>query len=205
MNLNTNPAHISRCLEMTRFSHEYAAIHAHYGGRVAERSRVPLIFHILEGVSIIHALDGMLPDGRRFNDRVAAAGYCLHPLFQSDQDLATVGVQYALGPYRRPAGSTLLAMEYRWRANNWLSDKVQKGTTGPQLVGGPDAGDLPEVRAMLIADKVQNYKDFLTHHCGKHARSDELDVYFTTWLDHLGVDTEMFNALCKLATSATAP
>lgn len=41
---------------------------------------------------------------------------------------------------------------------------------------------------MLIADKVQNYKDFRKHHLDTHARADELDFYFKTWLKELDVD-----------------
>lgn len=217
MNLATNLSELHSFLHKVRSWPEYRAISDHYGVRRAERSQVPLINHIHEGIVIIGALDGMLPDERRFNDRPAAAGYCLHPLFQNDLDLMTFGQRYAHGVHRPLAGPVMLTMEYRWRANNWLSDKVQKGEMqafparpGPidfdvafHLDGKPDAGNLPEVRAMLIADKVQNYKDFLAHHKGTHARSDELDLYFRTWLDHLSINEKVFKELCDLATAVT--
>ena len=41
---------------------------------------------------------------------------------------------------------------------------------------------------MLVADKVQNLKDFVLHHLGSHKRSDELYRYYHRWLQHLGVD-----------------
>lgn len=43
---------------------------------------------------------------------------------------------------------------------------------------------------MLTADKVQNYKDFMTHHYGKHDRSEELHYYFHTWFEELEVSAK---------------
>lgn len=215
MNLATDPTSLLRHLHVIRSLPEYAAIEGHYGIRRAERSKVLLINHIEEGIVIIGALDGKLPDGRSFRETPACAGYCLHPLFQNDNDLLTVGQRYAHGAHRPLAGPVMLTMEYRWRANAWLSDKVSRHYAGVDRAGNPvlemrfdgspDAGDLPEVRAMLIADKVQNYKDFLAHHKGTHARSDELDLYFRTWLDHLSINEKVFKELCDLATAVTAP
>lgn len=204
MKLATDIPSLRRHLHVIRSLPEYAAIEGHYGIRRAERSKVLLINHIEEGIVIIGALDGKLPDGCSFQETPACAGYCLHPLFQNDQDLHTVGQRYADSVHRPLAGPVMLTMEYRWRANAWLSDKVEKGAVSLQLVGGPDAGGLPEVRAMLIADKVQNYKDFLAHHWRKHARSDELDLYFRTWLEHLGIGEETFHRLRVLTAEVTA-
>lgn len=214
MKLNANIPSLRLYLEtITAFS-EYEAVATHYGERRAERSQVPLIHHIREGIVIIGALGRFLPDGSWFDDLAATAGYCLHPLFQNEDDLVKHGLRYAHSTKLPTAGPVMLTMEYRWRANNWLASKVTRHYVGTErdknallemrLDGGPDAGSLPEVRAMLIADKVQNYKDFLIHHYGHHARSEELDVYFRTWLEHLGVDTETFEELCDLATEVTA-
>lgn len=202
MNLATNLSELHSFLHKVRSWPEYRAISDHYGVRRAERSQVPLINHIHEGIVIIGALDGMLPDGRRFGERSAAAGYCLHPLFQNDNDLLTVGQRYAHGVHR--PSMVMYAMEYRWRANNWLSDKVGIGDYGLQFRDTPDAGPMPEVRAMLIADKVQNYKDFLAHHKGKHVRSAELDLYFEVWLEQLGIDEPTFKKLCAVAAEVAA-
>jgi hypothetical protein len=51
---------------------------------------------------------------------------------------------------------------------------------------------MAEVNEMLVADKVQNRKDFLLYHRGKHERSDALDLYFRRWLERLGVSEERF-------------
>lgn len=205
MKLNADISSLRRYLETITAFCEYGAIAEHYGARRAERSGVPLINHIREGIVIIAALGRHLPDGKWFNDLPATAGYCLHPLFQNDENLVKLGQRYAHSTGLPPAGPVMLAMEYRWRANNWLSDKVWGPANGPQMTDRPDAGNLPEVRAMLIADKVQNYKDFLLHHKGTHARSDWLDLYFRTWLEHLDVDEFAFRDLCEIATVVTRP
>lgn len=197
---------------------EYRAIAAFYGTRRAERSRVPLINHIHEGVAIIGALNGVTPGFHSFSKLQAAGAYCLHPMFQNDKDLRSEGVSLVQSAHPPRAGMVMYAMEYRQRANAWLSDKVQKAELqafptrpGPidfdvdyHLEGKPDAGGLSEVRAMLIADKVQNYKDFLAHHKGTHARSGELDLYFKTWLDHLGVSEAMFRDLSEVAATVSS-
>lgn len=192
-------------------SHEFRAIASFYGERRAERSQVPLIRHIHEGVAIIEALRDQLPDDRNHYDFPRAArAYCLHPLFQNDAELHHAGRVYAGSAV--PGDSAflvMLAMEYRWRANNWLADKVSfihYNDGAPPLLlprGFPDAGPMPEVRAMLIADKVQNRKDFLRHHKGTHARSAELDLYFQVWLEHLGVSDSLYEQLCQAAEAVT--
>lgn len=98
-------------------------------------------------------------------------------------------------------------MEYRSQANAWLSDKVIKvplmgigPTTHCVPNGVPTPGPLADVRDMLIADKIQNYKDFIIYHRGTHPRSDELDTYFEAWLRVLRVDNfqEWFDNLSSL-------
>ena len=199
-----------------RASPEYRAIADHYGSRRAERSGVMLINHIDEGVRIIKALHCQLPDGRGFHNYGPVHAFCLHPLFQNDEELITVGARVM---QTRDIGRlpVMLAIEYRAKANAWLSDKVTKTeeqkfppVPGPiefedvyHLNGEPDAGPLAEVAAMLIADKVQNYKDFLTYHKGTHERSNELDLYFKTWLKCLQVDEVLFAKLCEAAKEPT--
>lgn len=160
---------------------EYKAIESEYGNQRAKRSRVHLMNHIDEGLVIMHRLGASV---------TAQKAYCLHPLLQNDADLFA-----NFDPLRKlgvNSDAMMLALEYRNQANQWLSDKVtlNDDTLSPYLEehGKPTTGPLPGVRAMLIADKVQNYKDFIAHHKGKHRRSIELDHYFKVWLRELGVD-----------------
>ena len=50
---------------------------------------------------------------------------------------------------------------------------------------------------MLIADKVQNRKDFLKYHYGTHKKSVELDIYFKNWLRALNVTEADYNFLIE--------
>ena len=54
---------------------------------------------------------------------------------------------------------------------------------------------------MLVADKVQNYKDFLIHHRATHPNADRLEAYFRQWLQRLGVSIEQFEDLRAILDS----
>lgn len=159
---------------------EYRAIELEYGNQRANRSRVHLMNHIDEGLYVLHKIGASVQ---------AQKAYCLHPLLQNDEDMAKHF--HSLAHYCDPT-AVALAVEYRNHANQWLSDKVtlNDDTLMPYLEeqGKPTTGPLASVRDMLIADKVQNYKDFVAHHKGKHHRSIQLDHYFKVWLRELGVD-----------------
>lgn len=174
--------------EAVKYTPEYKAIQEHCGDRKAERSGVPLIRHIDEGLEILELI-GSTKDAMR--------AFCLHPLFQNDEDLAKTLRENQL--YVFSPRCVVLAMEYRARANDWLSEKVDRhavmtfdGKLSSELVqvGKPDAGFSLEVKQMLIADKVQNYKDFLEYHYGKHKRSEELNYYFLEWFKALDIEQE---------------
>ncbi|MDJ1501575.1 hypothetical protein [Xanthocytophaga agilis] len=55
---------------------------------------------------------------------------------------------------------------------------------------------LNEVNQMLIADKIQNRKDFERYHQQSHARSEELTIYFANWLKRLGISEEKYQHYC---------
>jgi len=160
---------------------ESKAIEKFYGDRCAKRSGVRLIKHIEDGLTILREIGASVWAERAF---------CLHPLFQADKELMTEGVKYcekSVNPY-----PVMLVMEYRQWANRWLSDKVDDYGKFTSL---PSPGHLEEVKHMLIADKVQNYKDFLAYHVQTHQRSHALSVYFETWLAELGIDEVRFSEL----------
>lgn len=149
-------------------------IEIYYGDRVAERSQVPLINHINEGVKILEELGC---------DTNTIDAFRIHPLVQSDEALkGFMKTNWALIEPK----TVLLAMEYRQWANTWLSDKVYKDDRAvPTYNTSPNSGPLKEVAYLLWADKLQNYKDFLLYHKDTHPRSLELTLYFETWLTYL--------------------
>ncbi len=151
---------------------EYLMISEFYGTRRAERSQVPLINHIDEGLFIM---------GRRGVSITARRAFCLHPMVQKDEDLKANWMNVSANANRN---SILLAMEYRNIANQYLSHRHI--TDVSEIAISP----LDDVNEMLIADKIQNWKDFMTYHHATHPRSRELTEYFNNWLIRLNMVEE---------------
>lgn len=160
---------------------EYQAITKFYGNRRARRSKVPYMNHINEGIVILEQIQATDNDIRAF---------CLHPIVQMDVDLeknwSTLSWVHS--------DVMMCVMEYRNKANAYLCLPEMDSYTYQDLPSLP----LESTRKMLIADKVQNYKDFLTYHVATHERSKQLDQYFRKWLRHLGVCATEFDRLTKL-------
>lgn len=180
---------VTEAIARAQWSPEYQAIRDHYADRVASISGLPLMQQIEEGLIILDAIDA---------SEDAMRAFCQRPLFQTDEDLVRYGQDFMdavdAGPF-----VILLVMEYRNRANAWLSEKVHRWSADLQQVvadGLPLVGPLDAVRDMLIADKVQGRKQFVRHQRGRHVRSDELNLYFALWLQALGVGQEEYDGLC---------
>jgi len=149
----------------TAWSKEYAAIQAFYGTQRANRSQLPLMRHIDDGLTLL---------GHMGASGMAKAAFCLHPIVQNSEP---VDVSWSL--------AYPLACEYRDRANAYLCRPENDWITDVAAVEktvGPLSADC---RAMLIADKRQNCSDFILYHYGKHARSEQLDRYFRLWIAFL--------------------
>jgi hypothetical protein len=158
---------------------EYKLISRHYGDKVAKRSQVPLMNHINEGLIVLDRISA--------TDQAKRA-FCLHPLLQADTDLKE---NCYLVSFVEPH-VLLLTMEYRSVANEFLSDKIPAHKEDTIRLS-----PLFEVNEMLVADKVQNYKDFITYHRDTHTRSKELSEYFLMWLAALDITAATYNRLCK--------
>lgn len=161
---------------------EYKAIQRRYGTTRAERSNVLYMNHIDEGLAVLQWIGA---------SSAAKAAYCLHPIVQMDDDLSgSWDCRGSMGPKENwtscGAESILLAMEYRSVANEYLSNRSV--TDIKQIRLSP----IRDVNDMLIADKVQNRKDFELHHEGTHPRSKELAHYFRMWLQRLEVSEEQY-------------
>ena len=151
-----------------------------YGDKVTTRTQVPLINHIKEGLLIMQHEKATLP---------AQRAYCLHPILQSDEALRD---NYATLPATLDPQVVLLALEYRNIANQYLSRRQVKDLSEIQL------SPLEEVNQMLVADKIQNCKDFELYHKNTHPRSAELTAYFANWFEKLGITTEKYIYYCKI-------
>lgn len=143
-----------------------------YGDKRAERSGAPLINHINEGLAVLKHIGA---------SEMAMRAYCLHPIVQSDADFRA---NYHL-MCNFDGAVVALAMEYRRVANAYLSKRTISSIDEIEL------SPVKEVNDMLIADKVQNRKDFLRFHKGTHQRSQELDEYFKNWFKRLNIDESL--------------
>lgn len=151
-------------------STEYKMVANFYGNRCAERSKVPLINHIHEGLLVLENINAPL---------MAKLAYCMHPLVQADADLYNYYFEYHDDVSQHVM---ILAMEYRNIANRYLSHRKIASIDEVKL------SPLPNVNLMLCADKIQNYKDFIIYHKDTHPRSAELDEYFNNWLKVLDIN-----------------
>lgn len=163
----------------------YEMICKFYGEREAKRSKVPLINHINEGLIILDILCAS-------HDTKDA--YCLHPMLQEDGELSkNACLVLDHSPY-----TIMLAMEYRSVANEFLRGRVNDVTVGKIRLS-----PLADVNLMLIADKVQNRKDFEIYHKGTHPKSADLEEYFSMWLERLGVSEEQYQSFVKVLNERT--
>lgn len=155
----------------------YDCIKQFYGDLKAKRSGVPLMNHIDEGLVIIMKAHEATPE---LNLIDVLEAYCIHPLIQDDKAyVKTVSAKRRglVGEIRKEV--LVFAIEYRHAANSFLSKDFPH-----QYRPSP----FPEVSLMLIADKVQNRKDFIKYHRGTHPHSERLDAYFREWMEILHID-----------------
>ena len=152
----------------------YKLIADFYGDRCSKRSDVPLMNHINEGIVVLERIGA--------NIKVQEA-FATHPLFQADVDLSK---NFRLVSELDQA-VVALSFEYRNIANSFLTQHMPKDA----VMLSPIA----EVNQMLIADKVQNRKDFILYHFGIHEKSDILDRYFKVWLSALGISEMQYQEL----------
>lgn len=163
-------------------SREYQLIQEVYGDQRAERSGAYLMNHIDEGRAVLAWRDA---------PEVAHKAFCLHPLVQADTDLQQ---QFPRDWTGVDPQAMIAAMEYRFIANDYLSKRPISSLKEVRR------SVLDEVMEMLVADKVQNRKDFERYHEGKHPRSDELKQYFLNWMKVLGISEDQYEAYVQRLT-----
>ena len=152
-------------------SKAYEIISKHYGDSVATRSQVPLMNHIDEGLQILACLGAT---------ELAKDAFCIHPI-----------VQIAILDNNQVPDDVLelesfpLAYEYSMKANSYLCCKETDYVTSVEDIYNIVGDMTHDCRLMLIADKIQNRKDFTRFHKGTHERSDQLTAYFDLWLQYL--------------------
>jgi hypothetical protein len=155
---------------------EYRMISSFYGDKKAERSGVYYMNHIDEGLYILDKINASM---------IAKKAYCLHPIIQTDEDIIQESIYNRLTDTSPKVA--MVATEYRSVANEYLSNRVIKSINEIRL------SPLKDVNDMLIADKIQNRKDFIFYHQDAHPRSKELSIYFDNWFRRLGITRDFYN------------
>lgn len=156
---------------------EYQAIQEFYGNKRAQRSNLPLINHIDEALLILNWIGA---------SEITKRAFCLHPIFQADSDFAK---NWNNDLNNLNPNAIILAIEYRSVANEYLS--LRKISSLEEIRLSPIDG----VNQMLVADKIQNRKDFELYHEATHDRSKELKEYFSNWLTRLGIKEEDYQRI----------
>lgn len=167
---------------------EYRAISTFYGNQRAERSQIPYMNHVDEGLAVLRAISA---------SEAAKRGFCLHPIVQGDADLSANFATLDRYTGTLPS-SWVLATEYRRVANLALSHRDLRAASDIEL------SPLHDVNDMLRADKLQNQKDFELAHAQTHPRRDALKRYFELWLERLELTPEK-RASCRSAMEAWLP
>ena len=150
----------------------YEIIKKHYEGRVASRSGLPYMNHINEGLKILNYL-GVIQEVKD--------AFCLHPIFQMDDSFYELTREFInkIDPY-----VLFLTMEYRAVANSYrpidhFADRKLRISV------------IPGVNLMLVADKVQNRKDYEIYQDINY----ELASYFKLWLSALSVSEDEYEKM----------
>lgn len=158
--------------------HSFQQISRYYGAAKTRRTRLPLINHIVEGVVLIHQLGG--------SPGVADA-FCWHPLIQSDATYVDALTEIRRYYNLNTNGQVLVnVLGYRDAANRWLRGSVSEDNQ-------PKQHPLADVNIMLMADKIQNRKDFENNEAqftAEHVSS--LHYYFDSWFSVLGISPEIY-------------
>lgn len=169
----------------------FIAVNEYYSSKAAERTNVPYMNHIVEGLRILELIGA---------SEQAKEAYCLHPIYQVERKPSEHEVvkqfESQLHPY-----SIELAKEYAKRANAYLCKRHYKSEDDIVVLSEYD-----EVNDMLIADKVQNRKDFEVHYESQEDketfdRSENLSQYFKNWLKALGVSEEKYQEYKQILTN----
>jgi hypothetical protein len=162
----------------------YQLIQQKYKGKIAHRSGVSYMNHIQEGAFILQRIYGI--------DEELIEAYCLHPIFQSDKSLLELFLDASSENFLISPRTIVLGMEYRRVASSYtIKNKIRD----PKSI---EIGPLDKVHKMLVADKIQNKKDFMKYMYLKRDRpsyqkaSEHGLQYFDSWLKRLSVSPEMY-------------
>lgn len=162
-------------------SKEYFYISKVYGDNRAKRSGLPLMNHIDEGLDILNILD---------SSDEAKRAFCIHPIFQFENLISyrndylgmITDEDFIIGDLARKYSILANRFLCKPETDNWYKTQIVR-----QLIAANGGSHIipDNISNMLLADKTQNYKDFMLYHYGSHKRSFELFNYFQIWINVL--------------------
>lgn len=159
---------------------EYKYIENYYKNNITNRSKQYLMNHIDEGIAILNSINAT---------ENSIKAFMLHPMIQNDDALYNNLDFLVSSKLNRYVMS--YALEYRNIANSYLSPmELHPGYKDFNKI---KLSPLKNVNDMLIADKIQNRKDFEIYHIKTHDKSAWLQVYFKQWLNRLNIKEECYN------------
>lgn len=172
------------CLTTHASWYEYFTIGQLYGSQSAKRTGAYYMNHIDEGIAVLSWLHA---------SSAAKRAYCLHPIFQSDDELIRqMDYRSAQFWHHCDRDAIVLAMEHRAVANDYLSTRTISSFNDIRL------SPIKDVNDMLVADKIQNRKDFELYHEKTHPRSKEITAYFRNWMERLSITEDMYQRYKRL-------
>ena len=140
----------------------YSEIEKYYGDKLAKRSGIPYINHIDEGLGILYLLGA---------SRETKEIFTLHPIYQDGFKSTNVN-------------NTLM---YHFVYYSWLfSRKNYKLESQTYEYFEKELDANMDLRNIFIADKIQNYKDFMLNK-KKYDDFKSIEQYFLWWFDTLEV------------------
>lgn len=147
----------------------YSVIEKYYGSAKAKRSGIPYINHIDEGCGILYLLNA---------SSNAKEAFMLHPIYQNGDNTR----------YFFNILSVDLAKNYAYIANQFLR-QYYKNIHSTVL---EECLKCENIKHMLIADKIQNYKDF-KNNINRYEERRDIEEYFLWWFDTLGISHRFLN------------
>ena len=160
-------------------SNPYVTISKYLGNDYTYKSKKFKMDHIDEGLAVMEW---------RKASKFAKSAFCLHPMVQDDCDLRKHkrGKELSLPDSMVPMPVLINVMEFRATANEYrlFNHPRRKIKNIYDIRKSP----LKDVDEMLIADKVQDRKDFEIY--GVYGDEKEHVEYFKNWLERLDIKEE---------------
>jgi len=155
----------------------------------ARRAGVSYFTHVKQGLAIMDAyVQHEDYPAIAYDPIIEKLAFCLHPLIQKVEDFKD---NYYELKVCNPL-CVALAVEYRWTANLGLRPILEANGSSISL------SEFNAVNLMLIADKVQNYYEFLKYARPQLIKEDKrIDLYFRHWLSRLDIDDKKYEYLTK--------